>query len=317
RKAIRLTHTLWGGRYNPLIPVGNMGLATALVELFRVDALYPVPDDNQVHNFIGQFPWLPWPNFHKGLFITGSQGAVATFLDIYHPVRHLFEERIKAESDPKFAATQYYWGGDDPLGDVFLCTFGGYPPKEEISKDYSEFVERNLRGNRVQLKVDEELDPNAFRAFTPSALTAHMLDWQAPADRADPGFYVGDAKNFEDVLNFWNIRAADADVFFYDPAYDTRLRKFKDAFLEALGQRPADPLGWRDHVAVWTRIGKNVDYGQFGAKTLGCWASEDTWNGNNLKPARFYIEDRYSALASVDEDRQVPDLSVQLPEKPF
>jgi hypothetical protein len=27
RTALRLTHTLWGGRFNPIIPVGNPGLA--------------------------------------------------------------------------------------------------------------------------------------------------------------------------------------------------------------------------------------------------------------------------------------------------
>ncbi len=26
KKALKLTHTLWGGRYNPIIPVGNDGV---------------------------------------------------------------------------------------------------------------------------------------------------------------------------------------------------------------------------------------------------------------------------------------------------
>jgi hypothetical protein len=317
RKALRLTQTLWGGCYNPVIPVDDPGLATALVELFRVDALYPLADDNQLHNFIAQFPWLPWPSFYKELFIQGSHGTIATFLDIYHPARHLFEERIKGQSDSNFSTTLYDWGVDDPLADVFLCTFGQYPSKDEISKDYAGFVEKNLRGIRIQLKAADELDPKAFKAITPAALTTHMLNWEVPPDQAYPGLYIGDGKNCEDILNFWNIRATGAAVFFFDPAHEVRLRKFKDAFLEELARTRADPVGWRDHVALWTLLATKLDHGQFRGKTVRCQVSKGMWNGHNLKPARFYINNKYSTLASVDEDRQEPKLSVQLLEKPF
>ena len=37
KKALHLTHTLWGGRYNPLIPIDNPSLAKKLMDLFRVD----------------------------------------------------------------------------------------------------------------------------------------------------------------------------------------------------------------------------------------------------------------------------------------
>ena len=40
RKALRLTHTLWGGRFNPIIPLGDPELARMLVRTFRVDCLY-------------------------------------------------------------------------------------------------------------------------------------------------------------------------------------------------------------------------------------------------------------------------------------
>ena len=49
RRAIKLTHTLWGGRFNPIIPVGtDLTLANNLVELFNVDFLHLTADDPQV-----------------------------------------------------------------------------------------------------------------------------------------------------------------------------------------------------------------------------------------------------------------------------
>jgi hypothetical protein len=74
RRAVRLTRTLWGGRYNPVIPVGNLDLSRALVDLYGVDALYAVADDNRLHDFIAGFSWLRWPNFHKDIFIQGERG---------------------------------------------------------------------------------------------------------------------------------------------------------------------------------------------------------------------------------------------------
>src|SRR5208282_6491172 len=59
RRVLRLTHTLWGGRYNPIIPIDHRASASQLVDLFRVDALYPAADDPQVDEFIKTFPYLP------------------------------------------------------------------------------------------------------------------------------------------------------------------------------------------------------------------------------------------------------------------
>lgn len=39
REALKLTFTMWGGRYNPLIPVDDFDFASSLVRLFRVDVL--------------------------------------------------------------------------------------------------------------------------------------------------------------------------------------------------------------------------------------------------------------------------------------
>jgi hypothetical protein len=35
RRAVRLSFTIWGGRYNPIIPVDDRKTAEALVKLFR------------------------------------------------------------------------------------------------------------------------------------------------------------------------------------------------------------------------------------------------------------------------------------------
>src|SRR5205809_4174670 len=84
RKALRLTHTLWGGRFNPIIPLGDPELARMLVKTFRVDCLYCMGQSTAGEALLLEFKHLLWPSFHKELFIQGSVGPMATFLDASH-----------------------------------------------------------------------------------------------------------------------------------------------------------------------------------------------------------------------------------------
>ena len=60
QKALQLTHTLWGGRYNPLIPMGNPDFAKQLVDFFELDLLYPIENQSpELMNFVKQYPHLP------------------------------------------------------------------------------------------------------------------------------------------------------------------------------------------------------------------------------------------------------------------
>src|SRR5262245_20231615 len=72
QRALQLTTCLWGGRYNPIIPVGHT-LARRCVEFFRADLLFPIADDPTVSTFIEAFPHLRWPIFPREIFVTDGQ----------------------------------------------------------------------------------------------------------------------------------------------------------------------------------------------------------------------------------------------------
>jgi hypothetical protein len=123
--------------------------------LYEVDALFPVVDDPPLKAFVDRFPHLRWPGIRGQLFIVGSEGrGFASFLDVYHPARTIYEGHIDGKTEPTLTATLYQWAAIDPLRDVFLAEFGGYPPHEEIHLDYGAMMERNLRGTRVALPID-------------------------------------------------------------------------------------------------------------------------------------------------------------------
>ncbi|HKW87406.1 MAG TPA: hypothetical protein VJN21_01475 [Candidatus Acidoferrales bacterium] len=294
-------------------------MASDLIKLFRVDVLYPLADEKSINDFIASFSYLPWPNFDKKLFVPTVLGTVATFLDIYHVVRDLYESQIKVKTDPRFCASLFEWGNDDPLQDVFLTYFGGYPPRNEISKDYSDFVEKYLRGSRITLATDAQVEPSALKAVTPSTLTAHKLEWERVPDRGSNGVYVGQADDFEDIVNFWNLRAADVEVIFYDPRHQDRLEKVKDAFVGMFSDDEVDLARLQKSMAVWSKDGRIVDLRPFGRlrSVLQRAVGAGTWNGSNLKVARFHLDRSKSILGTVSDDDPIPELAIQLPEKPL
>jgi hypothetical protein len=56
RRAVRLSFTMWGGRYNPILPVDDLDLARALVKLFCVDALVPLSEGAAADAFPRKVP---------------------------------------------------------------------------------------------------------------------------------------------------------------------------------------------------------------------------------------------------------------------
>src|SRR5439155_14838900 len=123
QQALQLTHALWGGRFNPLIPVGTAQddalLAESLIDVFQVDTLYPIRETDAIKGLIEKFSYLMRPTFDRVLFSRGVRGNIAEFLDICHPTRTIFEEHIKDKTEPRVSITLYEWSADNPLRHVF------------------------------------------------------------------------------------------------------------------------------------------------------------------------------------------------------
>ena len=83
RDAVRFTHTLWGGRFNPIVMVDRPEEAQAIVELFRADVIIPVGESEQVNEFAKRFPHLITP-FFPNTFKEMREATSAQVLDIHN-----------------------------------------------------------------------------------------------------------------------------------------------------------------------------------------------------------------------------------------
>jgi len=308
---------MWGGRFHPIIPIGDVDLGRQLVKAFRVDLLFPVTEDESVKSFIKDFPYLPNPLFPSQLFIKESSGKIyATLLDAYHPIRRLFEEKQKNNLQAGFQVSLYEWDEDDPLGDVLLATFGGFPPKEETGTDYRGLIEKYLPTEKVSLAGKAPIPADSYKKTTPNWICGLDLQhhYSVVNYQDTPGFYIGSAADFRDLTNYWNLRATDTGLLFYDPDFSGRLDDLRTGYLAVLQARPQGSHGFDARVAIWSQQQEH-DLSGFGTSVLRCSLSTATWNGLNVKPPLLQFGEK-SVLATVGNSSGRIRVSFALPEKP-
>jgi hypothetical protein len=136
RRAARLTHTLAGGKFNPIILVGS-DAAGALVKHFRVDLLFPIETNDA--------------------------------------------------------------------------------------------------------KPDEPIPPYLSKLMTASSISTLDLNWDRIPSHDSAGFYAGRLDNFVDLVNYWNMRAADMNVLFLDSNHLSRLEQLRDDHIQFIFRRAMSP----------------------------------------------------------------------------
>jgi hypothetical protein len=83
QKAARLATTMWGGKFNVIVPVDeNTTEAQALADAFRLDALFAITDSNAVKNFIAANAHLGWPDFEPHLFLRRYENRIVSSLSM-------------------------------------------------------------------------------------------------------------------------------------------------------------------------------------------------------------------------------------------
>lgn len=320
RRAVRQSCTLWGGLFNPIIPTDDPELANRLVREYRVDVLMQVSDGEDIKQFIDGHKHLPWPFFDPALFIQQLDGRWAPALvDISHPARRIHEDLFRGNAQPESVMDLYEWEPHDPLADVFLCGYGSYPDPAEMGIHYYGLAQTSLLGQRYVIPLDGDVPiPNQYRYAVSSLTAALMEQHHSVRNNWDyPGFYIGEADNFLDLVHFWNLRATGNRVQFFDPRYATRLEAKATVWRDWIEQQP--PHGSdRPRVAVWHRRerGFHGELHRFGEHVAICAVDPTLWNGLNLAAPEMYFAGT-TALATVGDRGGSTTIAFGLSDKPF
>ena len=320
---MRLSFCLVGGIYNPIILV-DQPEAEDLVRLFRVDMLEVVGADRRANEFVSLFPYLKRP-IHGDLFDRAQRRTFSScqLLDVINGI-HVWsewsnwEDSVGRESGLK----RINWSPEDPLADVFLAEFGGYPEEKIIGDDYELDVSRYLPKYDVpKILIDPSkplVDALSSRHTAATFFADRGITWDYPGDRGwfFPGIYLGDGSRVADLARFWNLRAANMPVRFVDhnrldrfailaPALTGRTRQH----IRSLPEPRNVPAIWTTDETLATALAPQIaPRGPFNL----CRLDEFSWRGGSINVPSMYLSET-SALGVEAKTR----VSFSLPDRPY
>ncbi len=326
RTAVRINHALWGGRFNPIVVVDHAGESRAIVEAFRADIVQPLGAGEEIKAFAAAFKHLISPFFHDNIFIDGRPGMRAQVLDVQNAV-------VFARDKPEWKQIQgaepriYKWTSEDPLADVFLMQLGAYPDQETTRIDYESVFNSALGATEVTMDLGAALPADLFDHPSIAFLSRYKLDhhYSIQPGRINHGFYIGDASNLDDLIAFWNLRAADLTLLFVDRAqiarYSLQIPLWKK-HIEAMIWPRRDRNG--RELAIWVRREHIGDTGDVVAlhdlldnePRAICGVDEHLWSGMNFRPPMMYFTEVASLGVLVTESDK-PKISFGLSDRPY
>jgi hypothetical protein len=314
-KATTWSTALWGGRFNPVIPLHDAELARNLVRTFAVDLLMPIEPDGETERFKKDFPHLLTPPFWGERVFERNH---CNFVDVRHAVRRISEHiRSRVNADPP-KIVRLSWGPTDPLSALLHVLFGKYPEPTEVGIKYAAGSAASLKTEELRIEPNAELDTVLLNSLSPLDLTRFEinLDRGAWSGWLGPGFVLGNAEDLDDLVLLWNLRAAGAKVLFFDPARATRLQSYLGAFLDSLKLlATAGPA----RINIWSRseqFESSLDLA--GLEHTRSHDHIEIWNGLNVRPpsVRFSLWHR-NVVTNYDESHGAAVASFALPSQPF
>ena len=128
---------LWGGSFNPIIPLYDLELAEQLVKSFAVDLLIPVRPTDATQAFVNRFVYLARGRWREPIF----EQRQCEFADIRHVVRRIHRRQ---DNRAKSASTLPTWDQGDWLDPLFSILFGRYPEPSDQVADYRGGIQHRL-----------------------------------------------------------------------------------------------------------------------------------------------------------------------------
>ncbi len=320
RRAVRLSHGFWGGRFNPIIVVDREKEAKELVDVFRVDFLWPVGNVDETDVFIDQFPYLIKPFFHNKLFIDGNnERKLSQVLDIQNALAYLADSPASSIIKQRGACI-YSWKESDPLADVFLVHFGQFASPEDGGKDYGSIFKAATESTDLTIESTMAIPADVLDHITISALSRYGIrsHYSVASRTHNPGFFVGDVTNVNDLVSHWNLRAANIPLLFVDRNHISRYSEIIPAWEKAMRELVAYRHEWERRIAVWTRgeDPESADSLLRGIKLSRSQVSENFWNTGNLQAPMMYLGET-SVLGVVGSESERPKINFALAEKPY
>jgi len=323
REVIRLNTMLWGGIYNPIIPVdSDLEFSKQLTNLFQVDLLYPLNRTKQLTDFIKDNKHLPWLHYQREIYQQDGQGLKPAIFDVSNLINYYWDKEFKTIKKSNCVLPK--WNKSDKLDSVFAINFGQYPDNKNLLFNFEQGFSKGLRAKSLKINMNDNISSNLIGLFTPIKLTDSLLELSGNGwSWTDHGVYIGQHDNSIDLINFWNLRASAMDVYFLPIKYSKRMDAFIQKHVDRVSKRSIAQK-FQTGVAFWYRsdLDENMvkkisdKYVKQGIPKVHHRLSNHSWNGLNIKPFMAHFESK-NVLANIDKPYNRLTITLQHPGNEF
>jgi len=318
-EAMKVNYTLWGGIFNPIIPINHKRLSDYLIRLFNVDVLYNLYDDKEVNNFIEDYTFLRWPFDYERLFYSSFRGFTASLLDVFYPLKSYSEDSISFGMfrNLKKSISIFNHPENKELDNLCTLTFGKLPNKVITKIDYEELIDNYLNLNQVEIDENIKFDHSLLSHFTLAELSKYNLFADSLQPDGQNGVYFGDLRNSIDLVNCWNLRAAGIKINFYDQNLKNYYGEFIQKFREE-GVKHSTPFYSTEfnNFRLYYSNFDSIDLTTTFHNDIKVVVSDEIWNGYNIKPSDHFISSHF-LHTTVILNKNNEKYLVNLPEKKF
>jgi hypothetical protein len=323
RQIMRLCCCLWGGTFNPIIPVATKlpiawrrepyrelsakGLADAFIRFFEPDVFVEAEKGLAAKAGVT----VPEHTLHDRVvtlkdFVTKDKRWRADFvfgLNIFDAYRDLYERQYQfvMRNPPRFV--QF----DKP--DAYCeAVFGSFPQRNELSYIRKAYTDA-FKPDRKRCSPEDWLETIQNSHLCPLKLCSYDIEAQQSASFEEPTVYVFDPSITVDLIDYWNLRQFRRDVL---PVNVGSFAQFSD-FIKRFIAKNYRPLPGNPHgVMIRTTVEFSRSISETTAKQLvtkylggvpsGSWLFKiwydpiwrNNWRGGGIQPRRARLVARGS-----------------------
>jgi len=310
--SVRLNTVVWGGIYNPLIPVGDdPRLVDRLIAAFKVDVLHPIADSDRLNEVLRRYKHLAWPDALPGASGFFEQEAAALKLRVMDVLYWIERNRPEEDRSPYCFVR---WSDNDPLAPLFACMFGQFPTRElGLPFDYQSAFIRGLHAQDVPILEGQSVHNFLYHRIAPIGSTGTNLEPQDPLPLRDHGVFVAEP-NFHNLVGYWNARASGDSCTFFPLAHETRLLPYAREYLRQLAGWVARQTGFRRSISIWREPDQAVPEEITGEVPDDVRVLINSLNQEPDYRLPLFCKEPHSVVASLDTSAEgSPSFAISLP----
>lgn len=326
--AAGINSVLWGGIHNPILPISNTdnNFAKQLMELYSVDLLYALVETPEILSFKSKYPFLRDPAYlAEKIFYEDvhSKKLVSGILDVNNLFNLYWTREFKAKPvDYKSKFLLRKWDNTDPLANVLALAFGFYP-KMNFKWNYEQSFLKALCSEEQKISPRDNLRIIPLEKPGPIQVTGYELKGYGTGFKLNGnGIFLGKSDSFNDLLSFWNLRAAGIGLVFVSTDQFERSKQPGQDYLDYLNTQPHKHPTIED----WLTIYHSINDEELIKKLLSEFSSKKrisqhrlsvhSWNGSNIQ-SNYYVFKWQSGTTHIEQSHKRYVVNVQLPEMNF